>query len=211
MHVLSKSYPLLCSEYDCGSICRNFIELRLQICNLPFEVGNRLCLRSLAPGQTAKIGDKRLTCRTHELDILFCNMTKRTGDYRRFNRILHLLLVLEEIVHGAFEKLRDHPLHGIPIHGDQLLQEPDGLHLLAAIFFFHDDLCQHTMGDVIVRFGINNLEVDIFTSQFRQEVQCNIFGRMRIVEPPVRVFFDDDGAITISASCTCHSCSFHGC
>ena len=67
------------------------------------------------------------------------------------------------------------------------------------------------MGDVIIRFGIDNLEVDILTSQFRQEVQRNIFGRMRVVEPPVRVFFDDDGAITISAGCTCHSCSFHGC
>ena len=43
-------------------------------------------------------------------------------------------------------------------------------------FALDDDLGEHAVRDVIARFGIEHLELDIFTRQLGQIIERDIFG-----------------------------------
>jgi hypothetical protein len=62
----------------------------------------------------------------------------------------------------------------IDIHGDQLAQEVDRQHVLAALFFFHDDLGQDIMGDVLAGLRVDDDELAPLAGHLRQKVQRDI-------------------------------------
>src|SRR5690606_14899703 len=74
----------------------------------------------------------------------------------------------------------------------------DRKHILAAAFLVNDDLCQNIMGYVISALGIDNNEIHVIAGQFSQKIKRDIIGRLRIIEPPVRIFLDNDRTVRVT-------------
>jgi hypothetical protein len=82
-------------------------------------------------------------------------------------------------------------LHGLTIETDELGQHLVAEHGHAAIFLLQDDLQQHAAGDVILRLGVDNLDIHVFEHQLLYVSQSDVGTGRRIVQATVRVLLDD--------------------
>ena len=60
------------------------------------------------------------------------------------------------------------------------------------------------MGDILIRFGVDNLEINVLAREFCKEIESDIFRRLRVIQPAVGIFFNDDWAITVLIGRACH-------
>jgi hypothetical protein len=109
--------------------------------------------------------------------------------------LTQLLLFAGEGFERGFEIARHHHLHGVAVKTDELAQEIDGKEILPfLVLLLEDDLRQHRTGDVVAALGIINDEIFAALHHCRQVFQRYIGAGAGIVEPPVGVFLDGDGA-----------------
>ena len=88
---------------------------------------------------------------------------------------LHRALVALERVHRRLEILRHEILHRIAVKADQLLEEIERKHgLAAARFLVDDDLGQHLARDVLAGLGVDHLELAAFAHHLRKPVERDV-------------------------------------
>ena len=68
----------------------------------------------------------------------------------------------------------------------------------AARFLVHDDLGEHLPGDVLARFGVDHFELALLADHLGETVERDVGRAFGVVEPPVRVFLDDDHVVVRS-------------
>lgn len=61
--------------------------------------------------------------------------------------------------------------------------------------FLEDDLREHRAGDVLARLGVPNDELLALLHHLTEMVERHIARCRGIVEPPVRIFLDNDDVI----------------
>ena len=191
--------------------CRSaqFVDLRVERGELRLQLRNFVILRAFRrtarrrlrawrrPRHTRHASAERAGGCFEHLHVALGDLGQRTAAERALHRFLELLLVLAESVHRRFQILRHHGLHRIAVHGDQLAQEVDRQHVLAALFLFHDDLGQHIVRDVLAGLGVDHDELPPLARHLRQKVERDVTGCFSVIEPPVGVLLDDDRFRTV--------------
>ena len=104
--------------------------------------------------------------------------------------LLHFLLQLHKNLQVFFQEGAHHALHGLAVEADELRQHFVAEHRRAAAFFFQNDLQQYATSNVIVGFGIHNLDVHIVQYQLLYIAQRDIGTGCSIVQTTVRVLLD---------------------
>ena len=89
--------------------------------------------------------------------------------------------------------MRNHALHRIAIHGDDLAQERHRQHRLSGGFFFHDNLGQHGSGDILPGTRVENLKIAPLTGHRRQMFQRDVAAAFRVIQASIGVFLDNHG------------------
>src|SRR3546814_9900351 len=81
------------------------------------------------------------------------------------------------------------------IEADQVAQEIDRQHRLAARFGIHDDLRQDIVGDVLPALGVNDAEIAAFTHHRAEILERDVAAAFGVVETTVRLFLDDNDIV----------------
>jgi len=71
-------------------------------------------------------------------------------------------------------------------------QQGDGKECIPVLCLFHDDLGEDERRDILIGLGIKYLYVFTLPYKIRHLVQLDIRAVQRVVEPPARIFFEDD-------------------
>jgi hypothetical protein len=104
------------------------------------------------------------------------------------------LLLARQRFHAVFEIFRHELLDGMAVKPDELPKEADGKQVGAGFtLFLHDDLSQHRMGQILAGLGVVNEEVPLGAHHLAEILKRDVAARLRIVQAPVGVLFDDDG------------------
>ena len=124
--------------------------------------------------------------------------------------VAELALVALQRVQRRLEILRHHRLHRVAVHRDQLPQEIDRQHRRAARFLLHDDLGEDRAGDVVAALGVDDFELALLADHLGEPLERDVGRAFGIVEPPVRIFLDDDHIVIGPRTPPCQSSSRSG-
>src|SRR4051812_2814845 len=103
----------------------------------------------------------------------------------------HLALDVGEGLHVLLEVAAHEALHRVAVEADDVRERRLREHRRAAGLFFQDDLQQDAAREVLVGLGVAHHEGFAGHHQLLHFGQGDVRGRVRVVEPPVRVLLDD--------------------
>ncbi len=113
-------------------------------------------------------------------------------------------LLGRQLSQRELEIARHHHLHAVAVETDELAQKGDRQKALAVLaFLLKDDLREHGTGDLLAAPGIEHDEIFAALDHHCEVFERDVGARSRIVEAPVRVFFDGDGRFVARHGWTC--------